>query len=228
MSANRNGATMHGAGAGVGLGVRATLAGAILAGVQMSSLYEIECTGPLPGFRDHYLDCLAEAEALDCAGEFPRAAALRARAESLRGTLWRESAKNLVVNVGLDDLLDKRFKASAFTASDFVGLKGTGAVAAGDTMASHAGWSELTLYSEASRQALTLGAVSGQSVDNSASKASFSINATGTVAGAFVNTDNTKGGTTGILYGAADFAASRSVNNGDTLNVTVTLTSQAV
>jgi len=135
-----------------------------------------------------------------------------------------ESTHNLVVTVGLNDLLNRRFKASSYTSSDYVGLKGSGTVAAGDTMSSHSGWSEVTGYSESNRPALTLGSVSSGSVDNSASKASFSINASVTVAGAFVVDDNTKGGTSGILYGAADFSSSRSLSSGDTLNVQVTLT----
>jgi len=138
-----------------------------------------------------------------------------------------ESTHNLVVNTGLDDLLDKRFKASSYTSADYVGLKGSGSIAAGDTMSSHSGWSEVTGYSESVRQTLTLGSISSQSVDNSASKASYSINASVTVAGAFVTTNSTKGGSTGILYGAADFSASRSLSNGDTLNVQVTLSMSA-
>jgi hypothetical protein len=138
---------------------------------------------------------------------------------------WREEIPNLVTNVGRDDVLDKYFKGSTYTAAWFVGLKGSGSAAAGDTAASHAGWSEVTAYSESVRQTLTLGSVSGQSVSNSASKAVFSINGTATVAGAFIISNNTKGGTTGILYSAGDFAASRSVASGDTVRVTATLTS---
>lgn len=137
---------------------------------------------------------------------------------------WREETPNLVTNVGLNDVLDKYLKGSTYTAAFFVGLKGTGTPLAADTMSSHANWSEITAYSEGTREALTLGTVASQSVDNSASKASFSITGTATVAGAFVTTDSTKSGTTGTLYGVADFGASRSVENGDTLNVTVTLT----
>lgn len=140
---------------------------------------------------------------------------------------WVEECPNIVVDVGLDDLLDKYLKGSTYTASFFVGLTdGTPTVAAADTMASHAGWVEVEDYSEATREALVLGSVSTQSVDNSASKASFSINSDSTtVGGAFQTTDNTKGGTSGTLYGAAAFtAADKSLDNGDTLNVTITLT----
>ena len=142
---------------------------------------------------------------------------------------WSESFSNLVVDEGLDDSLDKHFKGSGYTAAWYVGLTdGTPTVAAADTMSSHAGWTEVQTYSEASRQTLTLGTVSGQSVDNSASKAQFSINGSTTVGGAFIATDNTKGGTAGTLYGAGAFSeGDRSVVNGDTLSVTVTLTAAA-
>ena len=140
---------------------------------------------------------------------------------------WVEEVDNTVVNVGLNDLLNKYFKGSSYTAAFYVGLKGTGSISASDTMSSHAGWSEDTTYSDSTRPALTLGSVASQSVDNSASKASFGINGTSTIYGAFVTTNSTKGGTSGTLYGAADFGASRAVISGDTLNVTITLTAAA-
>lgn len=134
---------------------------------------------------------------------------------------WREEVKNLVTNAGLNDILDKYFKGSTYTAAWYVGLKGTGSAAAGDTLASHAGWSEITAYT-GNRKALTLGTVASQSVDNSASKASFAINGSATVFGGFTASVDT--GTSGTLYGAADFSSSRAVESGDTLEVTVTLT----
>jgi hypothetical protein len=139
--------------------------------------------------------------------------------------LWEDTINNIVVNVGLDDILDKYYKGSTYTAAHYVGLIGTNQVpVAGDTMGSHAGWTESTAYSNANRPTLTMGSVSSQSVDNSASKASFTINGTATIYGAFVTTNNTKGGTTGTLVGGALFGSSRAVQNGDTLNVTITAT----
>ena len=140
---------------------------------------------------------------------------------------WREVNKNLVVDSGLDDVLTNYFKGAGYTAAHYVGLKDTGTVVAGDTMASHSGWAELAIYSEATRQTLTLGSVASKSVDNSASKATFTINATDDVYGAFLSTNNTKSGTTGVLYGAVDFSSAQSVVSGDVLLVTVTLTSAA-
>jgi hypothetical protein len=131
---------------------------------------------------------------------------------------WHERIHNLVTTAGKNDLLDKYFKGSAYTAAWYMGLKGTGSAAAGDTLASHSGWSEVTPYS-GNRPAITFGTSSSGS--NTATAVSYSINASATVAGAFVASVNT--GTSGTLYSAGDFAASRSVVSGDTLNVTLTV-----
>jgi hypothetical protein len=144
---------------------------------------------------------------------------------------WEAESKNLVVNTGLQDMNAKYFTGSSYTAAWYLGLYGAGASntpAAGDTMASHAGWTENTTYSNATRPACTFGTptTANPSVaTNSASPAVFNINGTTTVGGAFLTTSNTKGGTTGTLYSAADFSApgDRSVVNGDTLTVTYTL-----
>lgn len=144
---------------------------------------------------------------------------------------WEDEAPNLVVNVGLQDMNAKYFTGSAYTAAWYIGLYGAGASntpAAGDTMSSHAGWTEVVAYSQATRPACTFGVptTANPSVaTNSASPATFSINATTTVGGAFLTSNSTKSGTTGTLYSAADFSApgDRAVTNGDTLSVTYTL-----
>jgi hypothetical protein len=138
--------------------------------------------------------------------------------------LWTEDIHNLVTTVGKTDALDKYFKGASYTAAWYVGLKDTGTALVGDTMASHSNWSEVVGYSQATRPALTLGTVSGGSVDNTASPATFSINATVTIAGAFVVNNNTKSGTTGTLYSAGDFSVTRTLGSGDSLQCTITLT----
>ena len=141
---------------------------------------------------------------------------------------WEDDFKNLVVNTGLDDILTQYYKGSSYTAAHYLGLMAaTPTVAAGDTMASHAGWTELSaIYDETNRPTLVLGSVASQSVDNSASKAAYSINTDSqTIGGAFLTTDNTKGGTGGTLIAAAAFSGgNKAVDSGDTLNVTATLT----
>lgn len=137
---------------------------------------------------------------------------------------WRDGFENLVVDVGLDEYLDRIYNSSGFTSADFVGLKRTGSIVAGDTMSSHGGWVTVpaTTYSNATDPAYSPAAASAESVTNSASKAAFLIIDTDTIFGAFLKDDNTQAGTAGILLGGGDFASSRGVANGDTLNVTMT------
>lgn len=149
---------------------------------------------------------------------------------------WETSEHNLVVNVGLKDMNDKYFTGSAYTAAWYIGLYGAGATnspAAGDTMTSHAGWTEVTAYSQATRpQAVFAAATTADPslITNSASVAVYSINGTATVGGAFLTSNNTKGGTTGILFSASDFTSpgDRAVVSGDTLNVTYTFSLDAI
>lgn len=134
---------------------------------------------------------------------------------------WEEKGTNLVVNKGLDHALCI-ITATAHVAAWYVGLTATAAAfVATDSATGHTGWTEVQTYSEGVRPTYIPGAIAAQSVDNSANKAAFSINGTTTIGGAFMISDNTKGGAVGILYGGATIAA-RSVANGDTVNVTIT------
>lgn len=137
---------------------------------------------------------------------------------------WREVAHNTVVDEGLDEILDKFYKGSSYTAAHYVGLTdGSPSFASGDTMGSQAGWSEVTDYDEAARPGFTPGTVSGQSVDNSGNVATFTINSNSTtIGGGFLTTDDTVGGTAGTLIGGAAFTnGDRMLSTGDTLDVTV-------
>ena len=148
---------------------------------------------------------------------------------------WEAVSHNLVVNVGLQDMNAKYFTGSGYTAAWYIGLYGAGATnnpAASDTMSSHAGWTENTTYSNANRPTCTFGTptTADPSVaTNSASPATFNINGSTTIGGAFLTTSNTKGGTTGTLFSAADFSTGdRAVISGDTLTVTYTFSLDAV
>lgn len=148
---------------------------------------------------------------------------------------WTEENHNLVVNVGLQDMNAKYFAGSAYTAAWYIGLYGAGASntpAAGDTMSSHAGWTEVVAYSQATRPACTFGTATTADpsvITNSASPATFSINGTTTVGGAFLTSNSTKSGTTGTLFSASDFQSpgDRSVVSGDMLTVTYTFSLDA-
>lgn len=143
---------------------------------------------------------------------------------------WTADTKNLVVNAGLAYMAGTALTSVAQITTWYLGLYGAGASntpAAGDTMSSHAGWTEVTAYSNSTRVAATFvtATTANPSVaTNAASPAVFNINGTTTVGGAFLTSGSAKGGTTGTLFSAADFGSpgDRSVVNGDTLSVTYT------
>lgn len=135
--------------------------------------------------------------------------------------------QNLIVNTGLNQLLDSGLAGAG---PWYIGLTdGTPTVAAGDTMASHAGWSEVSGYDEAARQAWTPGAVSGQAVNNDASAAVFTItNNSTTIGGAFLADNSTKGGTTGLLFAAGAFdQGDVTLSAGSSITVTAEFTQAA-
>lgn len=142
--------------------------------------------------------------------------------------LWREAWENIVVNQGLDDLLGVTLSATTQDTTWFIGLTdGTPTVAAADTLASHAGWVEVTAYDEVNRVAWVDGGESAQSISNSASPADFTINVNGTtIGGAFLAGVNT--GTAGRLYAAGAFTAGdKLLDDNDSLAVTATFTTAA-
>ena len=154
-------------------------------------------------------------------GNFKMGGIFRIKCFDSEGNLkWEDTSKNLVVDEGLQHILDAVFTLSAVTpnANYYIGLTdGTPAVSANDTLASHAGWVEVTAYSEANRQEY-VEARTSLTVDNSASKAIFSMNASSTVGGAFIASVNS--GTAGLLLAASAFAnGDKAVTNGDTIEV---------
>ena len=144
---------------------------------------------------------------------------------------WRDAAENVVTREGKALALDALFGATAKPPAWYIILAGAGAKAAADTAASHGAWTEFTAYGAASRPAIAFGAATtvsttGAQVANSGGAVAFTISGGGgTVAGAGLITDATKGGTAGVLYNVADFTSgAKTVAATETLNVTVTLT----
>jgi len=143
---------------------------------------------------------------------------------------WSAETKNLVVNAGLAYMAGTALTSVTQITTWYIGLYGAGASntpAAGDTMSSHAGWTEVTTYSNATRVAATFVTATTANpsvVTNAASPATFNINGTTTVGGAFLTSGSAKGGTTGTLFSAADFSSpgDRSVVSGDIISVTYT------
>ena len=149
---------------------------------------------------------------------------------------WTEKFHNLVVNEGLQDMNSQYFKGSGYVAAWYVGLvEGPGSgntYAAGDTLASHAGWTELaasTAYT-GNRKAAVFGTATTADpsvISNSASPASFAMLVNGTtVAGALLC--SAASGTSGVLFSVGSFTGGdKFVDNGDPLNVTYTFSLDA-
>ena len=138
---------------------------------------------------------------------------------------WVDENHNMIPNIALDRILSIVYGT---TAKDtlYIGLTdGTPTPAAGDIMGTHAGWVIVSPYSNATDPAAGFAATAtGQSIDNSASVATFNINASLTVGGAFVKDQNTVDLDTGQLHAVEAFTGGdRTVANNDTLEVTYTI-----
>lgn len=146
---------------------------------------------------------------------------------------WADTFDNVVTTVGKNLALDTFLSGSAYTVTGpFMGLINSAAssAAAADTMASHAAWLEVggtnaPTYSGTRKTVAWSSASSGSKATSSA--ASFSITGSGTVGGCFIvfgtGAVNTLDSTAGTLYSAGAFTGgSKTVANGDTLNVTYT------
>ncbi|HXG58131.1 MAG TPA: hypothetical protein VNL91_03840 [Thermoanaerobaculia bacterium] len=145
---------------------------------------------------------------------------------------WQDTIHNVVTTVGKNLALDTVFAGSSYTVTGpYMGLISsvsyTTGPAAGDTMASHGGWTEAggtnaPTYS-GTRKTAAFNAASGGSKPLS-SALSFSITSSGTVKGCFLvlgsGASSTIDNTGGTLYSAGTFSGGdKTVSNGDTLNV---------
>lgn len=142
--------------------------------------------------------------------------------------------ENIVTNEGLDALLDIMFHGSTQITTWYVLIfEDDHTPAAGNTYAVP-GFTESTAYDEANRPAFVEAAASGQSMTNSANKATFTIDATKTIYGTALvgggtdadTKDDAAGG--GTLYASVAFGSSKAVVDDDELKVTITLTASDV
>lgn len=180
-----------------------------------------------PGFEQEYREIRAARDKAWAARDYAQFGVLDdALIRIPKEEAWRESYLNLVVTVGRNDWLDKWLAGSTYTAAWYLGLissVGWTAVAAADTMASHAGWTEFVGYSNANRPTTAWSAAAAGSKALSAGLA-FNINATGTVKGSFLTSNNAKSGTTGILGSGGTFTGGdQPVVDTNTLTVSYSL-----
>ena len=134
---------------------------------------------------------------------------------------WRDTIENVVATVGKNLALDTFLAGAAYTVvGPYMGLISStsySATAAGDTMASHAGWLEAggtnaPTYSGNRKTAVWSAAASGSKALSAA--LSFAITGTGTVKGAFLAYGSGASATKDNTFTTGD----KAVVNGDTLN----------
>lgn len=145
---------------------------------------------------------------------------------------WEDHIDNLVTTVGKNDMLDKYLAGSSYTAAFYLGLISSvsySAVAAGDTMSSHAGWLEagaanVPIYSQSARPTAAWSSASSGSKALSAALVYTIATTGGTLKGCFLTTVATKDGTTGILLSAGTFSGGdKVVAVADSLSVSYSL-----
>lgn len=137
-----------------------------------------------------------------------------------------DETPNIVVNEGLDALLDIMFHGGTQIPTWYVGIFSGNVTPLATWTAANvtANSTEFTNYTETTRQEWAEAAVSGQSITNTASRAAFTIGVGGgTLYGAFLVSSSVKSGTSGKLFAATRFASSRAVVETDVLNVGYTL-----
>lgn len=143
--------------------------------------------------------------------------------------LWEEVATNAWTDEGLQYLADRCFKGIIPSLLTYnMGIIDTGAVlASGDTMGSHVGWTENVTYDEATRVTWGQGDPSvTANVVTILGGVFFNMNINSQVlAGAFISSDNTKGGTSGTLFTTGLFdQGDKILDAGVVLSVTYTVT----
>lgn len=136
---------------------------------------------------------------------------------------WEDSNFNCVTNLGLNHMLDTQFHASTQVTTWYIILKDGGVTNVADTLASNS-WNEVTAYASATRPAWTEGAASNKIITNAVA-VSFAMNGSVTVGGAGLVSSATKSETASVLFSIEEFnEGDKSVGDGDTLDVTYTLT----
>jgi len=147
---------------------------------------------------------------------------------------WRDFIDNVVCTIGKNVVLDAYLAGSGYTVTGpFMGLISSvdwSAVAAADTMASHAGWKEAgatnaPTYTAPRKTCAWDAAASGSKALSSA--LAFVFTGSGTVKGCFIvfgtGAVNTIDNTSGTLYSAGVFTGGdKVVADTDTLNVSYT------
>lgn len=135
---------------------------------------------------------------------------------------------NLVVNEGLNNLLDVMFHAGTQTDPWYIGLKNNGGAAATDTysgmISDGEAWTEFEEYSD-HRKEFVEAAAASQAITNTGSVGQFDITSAGQIYGAFLTSVESKDENPAgaVLFSAGDISSFRTVDSGDQVNITLTI-----
>lgn len=140
---------------------------------------------------------------------------------------WTDDIPNMAVTVGMNHMLNTQFAGGTPVTTWYLGIidnSGFSALAAADTMSSHAGWTEHTNYSESARPQWSPAAASGGAMTNSTT-ADFTISSSGTqMYGFFLSSSSTKSGTSGTLWATMALTNVQKPASGQVIHVTYTIT----
>lgn len=207
----------------------------ITEGSEAHGIYHANCSGPVEHLRERYVELRDRLNRKGVRGFLDRLVnGGRMLSEFLSIPIeskWADDCPNVVCTVGKNVALDAYLAGSSYSVTGpYMGLINTNAssAVAGDTMSSHAGWLEVgnanaPTYTAPRKTAAWSAASSGSKSLSSA--LSFAIGSSGTVGGCFLvfgsGAVSTIDNTSGTLYSAGAFTGgSKTVTNGDTLNVT--------
>jgi hypothetical protein len=146
---------------------------------------------------------------------------------------WSKNGRLLVANTfwngiplaARDGILDGYFNGGSVTSNWYMGIiddDSFTALADADTMLSHAGWAEITAYAETTRPAWGKGAAAASGLNN-ATLATFTFTAAKNAGGLFIASDNTKGGTAGVLWATGLGDQMQEMNPGEILRASYAL-----
>ena len=149
--------------------------------------------------------------------------------------LWTDKNTNIVTNEGLNAVLNIMFHGSTQISTWYIAIFENNYTPLATNTYASPGYTECTAYDEATRPEFVEAAASGQSITNSASRATFTMNATKTIYGGSLvgggTGPNTKGDTAGggTLFCSSQFSSgSKAVIATDVLKVTVTIAASDV
>lgn len=134
------------------------------------------------------------------------------------------SFPNMWPTAALNDILQVYFNASSQRTLWYMGLidnAGFSALAASDVITSHGGWVENSNYGAATRPVVSFSGASGGQIATS-SPIAFAITSSVVIRGAFLVSDNTKGGSSGILGPTGLLGSLETLSSGQALSLTYT------